>query len=98
MMPKDEKLREQGASDITPALSRPNVITDQTGTNFFDVVSQNPVTDTILQLKVIPCGHSSATWCYVVNASMWCLTTNVQKEWCVGFHYMNDKESHTLHW
>ena len=22
--------------------------------------------------------------------------TSVQKEWCVGFHYRNDKESHTF--
>ena len=27
---------------------------------------------------------------------MWCLPINVQKEWCVGFHYRNDKESHTF--
>ena len=32
-------------------------------------------------------GHSSATWCYMANASMWCLPTIVQKEWFVGFHY-----------
>ena len=28
----------------------------------------------------------------MVNASMWCLPTHVQKEWCVGFHYRNNKE------
>ena len=49
---------------------------------------------TLSELKVIPSGHSSVTWCYM--ASMWCLPTNVQKEWCVGFHYRNDKESHTF--
>ena len=27
---------------------------------------------------------------------LWCLHTSVQKEWCVGFHYRNDKESHTF--
>ena len=30
----------------------------------------------------------------MVNVSMCCLPTSVQKEWCVGFHYRNDKESH----
>ena len=34
----------------------------------------------------------------MANASMWCLPTSVQKEWCVGFHYSNDKESHTFQW
>ena len=29
---------------------------------------------------------------------MWCSPTNVQKELCVGFHYRNDKESHTFQW
>ena len=24
--------------------------------------------------------HSSATWCIMVNVSMWCLPTNVHKE------------------
>ena len=33
---------------------------------------------------------------YITNASMWCLTTSVQKEWRVGFYYRNDKESHTF--
>ena len=32
----------------------------------------------------------------MVYASMWCLPTSVQKERCVGFHYRNDKESHTF--
>ena len=41
--------------------------------------------------------HSSATWFIMANASMWCLPTNVHKEWCVGF-YRNDKESHTFQW
>ena len=27
---------------------------------------------------------------------MCCLPSNVQKEWCVGFYYRNDKESHTF--
>ena len=43
-------------------------------------------------LKVIPSGHRSATWCYMVNASMWRLPTGVQKEWCVKFHCRNDKK------
>ena len=62
---------------------------------------KNPITEgnqpNGLDLKVIPSGHSSATWCYIVNASivyslqsMRCLPTSVQKEWCVGFHYRND--------
>ena len=32
----------------------------------------------------------------MANASVWCLPTSVQKEWCVGFHYGTDKESHTF--
>ena len=32
----------------------------------------------------------------MANVSLWCLPTSVQKEWCVGFHYRNDKESHTF--
>ena len=52
----------------------------------------------VQKFKVIPSGHSSATWCY--NYDEWLyvvfITTNVQKEWCVGFHYGNDKESHTF--
>ena len=47
-------------------------------------------------LKVIPSCHSSATWCFMGNASMWCLPNSAQKEWCVGFHYRNVKESHTF--
>ena len=47
-------------------------------------------------LKVIPSGPSSATWCYMANVSMLCLPTGVQKEWCLRFHYRNDKESHTF--
>ena len=49
-------------------------------------------------LKVIPSGHSSAICFYMAHASMWCLPSSVQKEWCVGFHYRNDKESHTFQW
>ena len=30
------------------------------------------------------------------NASMWCLANSAQNEWCVGFYYRNDKESHTF--
>ena len=37
-------------------------------------------------LKVLPSSHSSATWCIMVNASIWCLPTNVHKERCVGFY------------
>ena len=48
------------------------------------------------RLKVIISGHSSATWCYMANVSTWCLSTSVQKEWRVGFHYRKDKESHTF--
>ena len=47
-------------------------------------------------LKVIPSGHSSATWCYMVNASMWRLLTSARKKWCIGFHFRNNKESHTF--
>ena len=36
---------------------------------------------------MIPSGHTSVTWCYMANVSMWCLPTSVHKEWCVGFHY-----------
>ena len=33
----------------------------------------------------------------MVNASILrCLPASVQKEWCVGFHYRNDKESRTF--
>ena len=32
----------------------------------------------------------------MVKASMWCLTSYVHKEWCVGFYYRNDKESHSF--
>ena len=46
-------------------------------------------------LKVIPSGYSSATWCYMATG---CLSTSVQKEWCVGFHYKNDNESQTFQW
>ena len=34
----------------------------------------------------------------MANVSVWCLPTSVQKEWCVGFYYRNDKESHTFQW
>ena len=27
---------------------------------------------------------------------MWCLPTNVHKEWCATYYYRNDKESHTF--
>ena len=50
----------------------------------------------VSMLKILPSDHSSATWCYMVNASMLCLPSSVQKEWCVGFHYRNDKGSHTF--
>ena len=36
-------------------------------------------------LKMLPSSHSSATWCYMENAFMWCLPTNVHKERCVDF-------------
>ena len=44
-------------------------------------------------LKVLPRSHSSATWCIMANAFMWCLPTTVHKEWCVGYYCSNDKES-----
>ena len=49
-------------------------------------------------LKVLPSFHSSAIWCIMVNDSVWCLPTNVHKEWYVGFYYRNNKESHTFQW
>ena len=50
----------------------------------------------ILQTLMIVDLYGMAPWCYMVNTSMWCLPTSVQKEWCVGFHYRNYKESHTF--
>ena len=35
--------------------------------------------DRAFGLKVIPSSHSSATWCIMVNASMWCLPTNIHE-------------------
>ena len=29
----------------------------------------------IVVLKILPSSHSSATWCIMVNVSMWCLPT-----------------------
>ena len=49
-------------------------------------------------LKILPSSHSSATWCIMVNASMWCLPTTGHKEWCARYYYRNDKESHALQW
>ena len=50
----------------------------------------------ISTLKMPPSSHCSAPWCIMANASMWCLPTNVHKEWYIGFYYRNDKESLTF--
>ena len=44
-------------------------------------------------LKILPNSHSTATWCIMVNVSMWCLPTNVYKEWCARYYYRNDKDN-----
>ena len=31
-------------------------------------------------LKILPSSHSTATWCIMVNVSMWCLPTTAHKE------------------
>ena len=49
-------------------------------------------------LKVLQSSHSSAIWCIMANVSMWCLPTNIHKEWDVGFYYRNAKESYTFQW
>ena len=51
---------------------------------------------TCLDLKILPSSHSSATWCIMVNVSMWCLPTTVHKEWCARYYCRNDKESYTF--
>ena len=47
-------------------------------------------------LKILPSSHSTATWCIMVNVSMWCLNTTAHKEWCARYYYRNDKESYTF--
>ena len=47
-------------------------------------------------LKILPRSHSTATWCIMVNVSMWCLPTTAHKEWCARYYYRNDKESYTF--
>ena len=47
-------------------------------------------------LKILPNSHSTATWCIVVNVSMWRLPTTAHKEWCARYYYRNDKESYTF--
>ena len=47
-------------------------------------------------LKILPSSHSTATWCIMVNVSMWCLPTTAHKEWCARNYYRNDKESYTF--
>ena len=47
-------------------------------------------------LKILPSSHSTATWCIMVNVSMWCLPTTAQREWCARYYYMNDKENYTF--
>ena len=51
--------------------------------------------EAVLHLKVLQSIHSCATWCIMVNASMWCLPTTIHKDWCARYYYRNDKESHT---
>ena len=48
------------------------------------------------RLKILPGSHSAATWCIMVNVSMWCLPTTAHKEWCAKYYYRNDKESYTF--
>ena len=48
-------------------------------------------------LKILPSSHSTATWCIIVNVSMWCLPTTAHKEWCARYYYRNDKETYTFH-
>ena len=48
-------------------------------------------------LKILPSSHSTATWCIMVNVSMWCLPTTADMEWCAKYYYRNDKESYTFH-
>ena len=47
-------------------------------------------------LKILPSSQSTATWCIMVNVSMWCLPTTANKEWCARYYYENDKESYTF--
>ena len=47
-------------------------------------------------LKILPSSHSTATWCVMVNVSMWCLPTTAHKEWCARYYYRNDKESYII--
>ena len=47
-------------------------------------------------LKILPSSHSTATWCIMVNVSMWCLPTTAHKESCARYYYRNDKESYTF--
>ena len=54
--------------------------------------------ETLLYFKGDSKKSRPATWCYMVNAFMWCLPSSVKKEWCVGFHYRNDKERYTFQW
>ena len=57
---------------------------------------QQTVHTDVRSLKILPSGHSSATWCIMVNVSMWCLPTTAHKEWCARYYYRNDKESYTF--
>ena len=47
-------------------------------------------------LKILPSSHSTATWCIMVNVSMWCLPTTAHKDWCARYYYRNNKESYTF--
>ena len=53
-------------------------------------------TDETAPLKILPSSHSTATWCIMVNVSMWCLPTTAHNEWCARYYYRNDKESYTF--
>ena len=50
----------------------------------------------MLNLKVLPGSHSSATWCNIAHVFMLCLPTSIHKEWRDGHHFTNNKESHTF--
>ena len=60
-----------------------------------------------MALKILPNSHSIATWCIMVNVSMWCLPTTDHKEWSskftvvtegnpVRYYYRIDKETYTF--
>ena len=55
------------------------------------------VTQVFHMLKTLPSSHSSATWCIMVNVSMWCLPTTVHKEWCARYYYRTGMIKKVIH-